>query len=58
MCTDRVLRRLDVVYCERLLRRGAAALPLRRQRVALRVAEDDVFMALADVPVLRDVVGA
>ena len=30
----------------------------RRQRVALRVAEDDVFMALADVPVLRDVVGA
>jgi len=31
---------------------------LKRSRVTLRVAEDDVLMALVDVPVLKDVVGA
>ena len=29
-----------------------------RQRVTLQIAEDDVLMALADIPVLKDVVGA
>ncbi|KAL4531461.1 hypothetical protein Ndes2526B_g04426 [Nannochloris sp. 'desiccata'] len=38
------------------LKGGAGKGPL--QRVGLQIAEDDVLMALADVPVLKDVVGA
>jgi hypothetical protein len=38
------------------LKGGSGKGPL--QRVGLQIAEDDVFMALADVPVLKDVVGA
>jgi hypothetical protein len=38
------------------LKGGAGKGPM--QRVGLQIAEDDVLMALANVPVLKDVVGA